>query len=563
MAIKGRDREFRLPKITYVDFKHIEMDRVLVQLFPRLKFEGYASRRPPRRGDLSIDEFAKEFLDHPEWFAGFSKHPGIVYKWIETDLLDVVNRGKANQAVASPRPLHGEVYRFRNARYSRDYGAAEQIYWMIYYARQESGQRARDSLKHFFFPAIDLITDEYDPRVSIDVETQALLRFSKRQVKDDLRDSKEPTRYLPLCIGQADLLVNDILRLLAYENHMPRSVLVEYLKTLLAFHLTIYHLRLLKMVPKMVQQGKGEPICELKACTMAPGEFCPQKECPHRVAILVDMGHPDNPRMRELAQRSADIHYRRIPRFVQAHFTIKKLDEMAEYLSKKVGKLSMPASGYFSVPELLQLLQPAYKSEREAYFKARLAGLIEGSSTDGELDPEIRQVMEMGLNDFDTYIEILMAYRGRYHRQYITECLDSFLRKNKDSGLLVQSRAKGSPRCFAIGSRLLEVLLQLAVLARKGASFETREIRVEDLLLFLRERYGLYVDRLPADDSLGLPSILDRQGLRLNVEAFRKRLREIGFFQDLSDAYITQMVTPRYTISTNKKSAKGSPEGNS
>lgn len=267
--------------------------------------------------------------------------------------------------------------------------------------------------------------------------------------------------------------------------------------------------------------------------------------------------------MRELAQRSADIHYRRIPRFVQAHFTIKKLDEMAEYLGKKVGKLSTPPSGYFSVPELLQLLQPAHKPEREAYFKARLAGLIEESSTDGEVDPEIREVTEMGLNDFDTYIEILMAYRGRYHRQYITECLDSFMRKNKDSGLLVQSRAKGSPRCFAIGSRLLEVLLQLAVLVRKGPSFETREIRVEDLLLFLRERYGLYVDRLPADDSLGPPSILDRQSLRLNVEAFRKRLREIGFFEDLSDAYITQMVTPRYTISTSKTAAKGSPEVNS
>ena len=50
MSIKGRDKEFRTPKTTYVDFKHIEMDRVLTMLFPRLKYDGYASRRPPRGG---------------------------------------------------------------------------------------------------------------------------------------------------------------------------------------------------------------------------------------------------------------------------------------------------------------------------------------------------------------------------------------------------------------------------------------------------------------------------------------------------------------------------------
>ena len=42
MSLKGRDKEFRTPKTTYVDFKQIEMDRVLTMLFPRLKYDGYA-----------------------------------------------------------------------------------------------------------------------------------------------------------------------------------------------------------------------------------------------------------------------------------------------------------------------------------------------------------------------------------------------------------------------------------------------------------------------------------------------------------------------------------------
>ncbi|MCP4699316.1 MAG: hypothetical protein GY862_21080, partial [Gammaproteobacteria bacterium] len=73
-------------------------------------------------------------------------------------------------------------------------------------------------------------------------------------------------------------------------------------------------------------------------------------------------------------------------------------------------------------------------------------------------------------------------------------------------------------------------------------------LRVEELLDFLRERYGLYIDRLPKDNEAGNASIADREALRDNFAAFKMRLREIGFYRDLSDAYITQTITPRYTI---------------
>jgi hypothetical protein len=197
------------------------------------------------------------------------------------------------------------------------------------------------------------------------------------------------------------------------------------------------------------------------------------------------------------------------------------------------------------------LLKPEHDADRQAYFKFRLASLIEESTGKNEdVDPEIREVTSMGLGEFDSFIEILMAYRGKYHRQYITECLDSLLLKNKENGLLVQPRAKGSPRRFAMGSKLLEVLLQVAVLAQEGGRFVTREIRIEELQTFLRNRYGLYIDRLPDSHQAG-NSILDRRALRLNLDAFKRRLREIGFYKDLSDAYVTQKVSPRYVIERN------------
>ena len=554
MALKGRDREFRLEKLSYIDFKPLNMDRVLTMLFPRLRFGGYGTRRPPRRHDLTIGDFAGEYTKDPSMFVGFDQYPDIVERWIETDLMDVVNRGKPNQALAAPRPLHGNTYKFRNARHARDYGAAEQIYWMLYHARSGRGQAVRDGLTRFFFPGVDPHTDRYDASATVDVETQALLHFD-RQVTVDMRDSKDPERFPPICVGQADLMADDALRLLAYEPYMPRSVLVEYLKTLFAFHLGLYFLRTMKLLPALVRRRSADPICAPADCPVVPGQMHAHGCCPYRVYLLADLGNDPNSPMAELARRSADVHYRRIPRYVQSHYLLRKLDEFAHYLTRKVGKAAVPAEGRFGVGDLLRLLEPPHSGERNGYFKMRLASLIEdtGGTVGGDIDPEIRRVTEMGLSDLDLFIEVLMALRGAYHRRYITEFLDSVF-KRRDAGLMHQP--KGGARRFVLSSHLLEVLLQIAVLESSGSGFATRELLVDELLTFLCERYGIYVDRLPPGDGFETPNINDLTALRGNAQDFKSRLRGIGFFRDLSDAFVTQTVTPRYTISA---SAGGRP----
>jgi hypothetical protein len=78
----------------------------------------------------------------------------------------------------------------------------------------------------------------------------------------------------------------------------------------------------------------------------------------------------------------------------------------------------------------------------------------------------------------------------------------------------------------------------------------TAELRVDEFLTILRERYGLYIDRLPTSDGFGRASITDHAALRANLSAFVDRLREIGFYADLSDAYLSQTITPRYVVTT-------------
>lgn len=560
MSLSKRDREFRLPKISYLDFKQLEMDRVLTAFFARLAHNGFPSRLR-RKVELTVESFVEEFLEHPEWFTGFKDHREVLERWVETHLLDVVNRGKSSQAVAAPRPLHGFTYRFRNPKHSRDYGAAQHLYEMLAGARDGAGQKAIEHLNHFFFQGHDKVTGKADTGSVLDVETQALLRLLD-QVEDapDTKSGRES--FAPLCVGAADLLAEDIQRLLFYQRFIPRSVMVDYLKVLIAFHLGLYHLKLLKLLPALVRKKGSDPTCAAGACPMdAKSPDNPFGDCPYRVGLLIDVaGQPGTP-MAARAERSADTHYRRIPPFVRAYFATKKLDEFATDLVRR-GKLPKPASGDFSVGEVLQFLDAPLRAEREKFFGQRISSLLEETSDakDAELDPELKAVTEMGLSEFDAYIEMIVALRGGFHRQYIVECLDSLLLKNRSGAALAQGRTKNAPRRFVLDSRLLEVLLQIAVLQPGGAEgFHTGELRVDELLVFLRERYGLFIDQLPRGDGFATTSIEDRHALRDNVRAFTGRLREVGFYRDLSDAYVTQTITPRYRIAAADAVAGGQP----
>jgi hypothetical protein len=491
MALSKKDKDFRLTKTSYLEFKQIEMDRVLTTLLARIRHSGLPSRIR-RTVDVTLEDFTNEFLEHPELFGGFDKYPKVLEQWIETHLMDVVNRGKPTQAIAAPRPLHGYTYRFRNAKKCRDYGAAQHIYETLYHARV-NGQNAIDQLKRFFFPGHDLNTDKFDTQTPIDVETQALLALCNQVTQDIADTSKERDSQKPACVGSADLMADDVIRLLVYQQFIPRGVMVEYLKILLSFHMGLYHLRLFKLLPLLVKRRSADPTCLTGNCPMQPRNLCdPHGGCPYRVYLLADVANSPSSHMAGLAERSADVHFGRITGFVKANYTIKKLDEFSEYLVTK-GKLVRPDGG-FSIGDVLQLLEPTHKQERNSFFGKRLAGVLETScgGPKDDISPEIEAVVDMQLPDFETYIEIIVGLQAPGHRRNIITTLDSLMMKNDKGALLAQPRVRNSRRRIVLDSRLLEVLLQIAVLRPEGVrGFHTTEMRIEEVLHFLRERYGI------------------------------------------------------------------------
>ncbi|MCC2523578.1 methylation-associated defense system protein MAD7 [Vibrio coralliilyticus] len=535
MKLNKRDKAFRSNKVSYLDFKLIEMDRVLTHLFARLKHNGASSKLSAK--GMTVELFRDEFLDarNKHHFNDFNQAPTVIEKWIETHLVDLVNRGKPNQAVAAPRPLHGNTYLFRNPKHCRDYGASKQIYELLYHAK--SGQAAINRLKQFFFSGVDSSTGHYDSQTQVDVETQALLRLSD-QVKSDAPDHSDlQDRFKPLNQKAADTLAEDVIRLMTYKQYIPRSVMVEYIKNLLAFHLALYQLKLIKLLPALAKSKGGQL----------------DENGKQQVGIFVDLTSGSNITCGEMAEQSASLHFKRIPAFIKAYFSVKKLDEFADYLSRKGTLPGSKSTKQMPATELFKLLESPLEQARDHFFGQRNAAILDSSISSAneseDIPPEIHAITQLGLSEFETYIEILLFVQGNAIRSGFVKNLDSLMLKNKPGALLEQSAGSYGSRRFCLDGRLLEVLLQLAVLSPGGdLGFHTRELRVDELLTFLQSRYGIFIDSLPETDVFAEQSITVSAALRANLAGFKRRLREIGFYKDLSDAYVTQTVSPRYVI---------------
>ena len=149
---------------------------------------------------------------------------------------------------------------------------------------------------------------------------------------------------------------------------------------------------------------------------------------------------------------------------------------------------------------------------------------------------------------FDRYVELLLKVRGKYQHKSHIELLDSLSQKNNERGFLAQGRSKKHPRRYVLGTRLLEALVQIQVLHLDGNKFITQSLSVEELMNNLRNRYGLIINGLN-EERFQNTDLYTHLAFKENVEAFKMKLRQIGFYNDLSDAYILQKIRPRYELS--------------
>lgn len=545
MKLRKEDQEFRNPKIFYPDPKTIDLDRVLLNLLVLIQCGG---TRPVIRGRMQPQaekvDFHLEALSRRPGVKGFAENPHIAKGWLESDIFDLVNRGKPAEAVSSLRPLHVDAAKIRIAKHCRDYNMADAMYAML-----EHGERQTLlELKRYLECGRDPKTNLYDGKTRLDLDTLAVLKLTEDI--GQLHPGPEKTVAAPpVCSGQSRVLCDDVQRLLAYQHVVPRPVMVDYLKTLLGLHVALYTLRLSRQLSGWIKDKKPHPTC--LECPVQGTHDRPFADCPYKQGFVVDMGGDYRSRMAGMAQESAAQEYGRLIDLIKSIFTFNQLLRYARE-TKALGVNDTPR-------EVLTFLSSP-PEQFQAEFAVRLKNYrSDNDSEEEQLTPELLSILDSDLLPFDAFIELVTHLRQKLHIGYLTEMVDKLLQKNGDFGALVQGKSKANPRRWRLGGRLLEVLVQLAVLKWTDdtpRAFSTQPILVDEFLSWLEGRYGFVVGesthglaRLPVTPD-------EHRAYRDNVRLLKDRLREIGFYDDVSDAYNAQTIRPRYELRPGEEGAR-------
>ena len=457
---------------------------------------------------------------------------------------------RKKEKVAAPLPLHLNAYKLRNPKQAKDYRGAEHLFSMM----QAVDPGLVNRLKEFLGQGMDPTGgfDKYDGDTRLDLDTLMIVHMVDNPMLKENPSSVRENLEAPLCQGQARLLCDDLRRLLVYEKHVPRSVMISYLKTAIGLHLGMYLLRLFHQLTGWVKDKNAHPECG--NCRVTPNQAKPFLNCPYafqnpsaekRVVfpeIIVDMGDDHTSHMAHIAMDNCATIYDSMNDYIHSVFLVNQL---LKYTTSIAYQKHSPNHQPQTVVDVLNLLVTPVDGMSE-YFSQRIDAILPDGIEDER--PEVRSIYEMkDLPLWDTFVELISLERTYNYRRELTRQLDAVLMKNQDTCLLRQGKGQSNRRRWYLGSRLLEFFVQIAVLHPEGTGagvhFKSRSILIDDFTIWLRERYGLVI--MPSSPDA---SIDDNKSFNQNLSNLKRRLREIGFYTDLSDSYNTQTIRPRYSI---------------
>jgi hypothetical protein len=397
----------------------------------------------------------------------------------------------------------------RNAAHNRDYNTADQVYLML-----GANPKVKEDLKSFLMEGWDNTTNKINVKDGLDVDSLGLLHIIKNIKPGFLDTNSSLNQIRPLLDKQAKLYCDDVRRLLVYKRKIPRNVVVDYLKTITSFHLSIYIQKIIYLLPEMVEKGSIEH--------------------DDNWSIVIDATDNNESKISKLASADAENLTNSVYDYVKATFQVNaalrrlKLEKTdSSNLDKALAALAKKPDGF------------------EIYFETQWDNLY--NSLDEDDRELIKDMVKYEDTYFDKYIELIVKARGTYQYRYHVQLIDNLSQKNSERGFMSQGRSKKHSRRYVLGTRLLETLVQILVLDLEDDQFKTKTLSIEELIENIRDRYGLIINGL-SEERFEHADLNTHLAFKENVEAFKMKLRQIGFYNDLSDAYILQRIRPRYEL---------------
>ena len=507
---------FRNPDLFAGEAKTINLDYLLSNLYMLIANNGTPVSLAFVKGGHTMESIENNMkkLEEHGLISGATDNIEGVEDWLRSNLVNMVNRGNViKENVASLRPLHLMSYRIQNKKYNRDFNVSDQVYLML-----KTCPEVLDALKHYLNTGWDNTTNSIVFTENLDVDTVSILMLCK-QFSERPKPNTGINKTKPLLSKQTELFNEDIKRLLLYKDALPRAVFIDYLRILIAFHLTLYVFKLIYLLPRMKEQGNINVEDDW--------------------SLLVDVSNDLDSPIASLACRDME----RIINSLNEYFHVTfEINVIQKYLRDKGADAS--------IANVLTTLKDNVDRSSD-YFLSGISTIKSEAGADYE--QQINEMLQFFDQDdyFAKYIQLLENTNGgsSYQYPFHLRLIDSLSMKNSDSQLLADGRrSRKHPRRASLGSKLLETLVQILVLEPTGSgSYQSRALSIDDLAQLIRNRYGLIINGSNEPRFAGA-DVETHAAFKDNMEAFKNKLRQIGFYTDLSDAYLLQKIRPRYKI---------------
>ena len=361
----------------------------------------------------------------------------------------------------------------------------------------------------------DTSTKDIAYNQQLDVDSVGILQLIKNIKAEHLESPNEINLIRPILEKQADLFCEDIHRLLVYREVIPRNVFIEYLRILIGFHLSLYTQKIIHLLPIMLREKTTE--------------------IEDNWSIIVDVTGNLDSEVARFACTDMEKTINGLYDYFKSTFQINALQMRLEFSGRTLENIDELLALYADPP-----------AGFDDFYAAKLSLIL--SNLEEEDKPAIMDNIQYEDTNFDKYVQVLLKARGAYQYKYYIQFLDNISMKNSEYGFLADGRSRKHPRRAVLGSKLLETLIQLLVLESDTDSvsgFRARSLSIEELMEKLKCRYGIIINGLN-EERFSNADVQVHVAFKENIEALKNKLRQIGFYTDLSDAYILQKIRPRY-----------------
>lgn len=535
MGLDRKQKAFRYFPIMPFDANNINFEQAVVRLLVLLHTKGRVIAKTTKDTlyPESLVELVKENKTH---FEGINDpiRERLMKNWISSDFATTVIEGKGRQGrarISNLKPLHLSTIKLLDPRIrSQDRDISIFLYNIF---KGTAVASDGDYLMSYLLEGtkrdgqFNLVADESKFN-ELDIETQFLLRLLDN-FKVDLPSTNANlvADYKFLCEAQQKQFLIDTMKLLVYKNSVPRRELFHYITVLFNFHTALFALKTFKQINSLVETQKSK----CGACVTIKGEadFHKLCNCDFQPKIFVDLTLGQDRICDALSKKSVENDYNEMYKYFKSHYKLVKLAEFAKTQGNQNPTVEQ-LSGYLNNPGL------------EGFFNYKLSDI----TVDPDLseDADVQAILQMNIPSIDKYIEILCNDKSNWKNLVARhkKLMGGLCNMNREDGFLQGGR--GRQRKYVIGNLLLEVLVQLAVVSADPKGFKTQPITIVSFVEWLKNRYGIYINEWIT----GSDSPETAKALNNNFLALKERLRQLGFYTDLSDASNSQVIKPRFKI---------------